>query len=148
MDLAINSYIHRWMMHHPFVAWIAEHPVISLVVFLVAAIFLIRLFVAIYKLIMTSIDRLWLWILRSPFLLLKALFGWEFKPKTTATTNITNYELTTNSEQLEQICDRLDRIQQQQQKIIQDLALLKQNQNYIKETSIELIFPESKEIPS
>ena len=142
MDLAVNSFFHHWLMQHPLISWLIDHPVISLIGILVTAIFLIRLFVAIYKLITSSIDRLWLWILRSPFLLLKVLFGWEFKPKNQATTNITNYEVTTNTKQLEQICDRLNTIQQQQEKILQEIALLKQQTQPINQKPIELVLPQ------
>ena len=68
---------------------------------------------------------MWLWILRSPWLLLKFLFGWPAKPATGNTT-VTNYEVTNNPEQLQEIIARLDQIQQQQEQIIQDLAQLKQ----------------------
>ncbi|GAB4527902.1 MAG: hypothetical protein Tsb0014_08940 [Pleurocapsa sp.] len=146
MERAINSFVHRWLVQHPVVSWLVQHPVISLVGFLVAAIFFIRLFVAIYKLITNSIDRLWLWILRSPFLLIKTLFGWEFKTKTQTATQITSYEVTTNSEQLTQICDRLNTIQQQQQQILQDIALLKQQTQHIQQKPIELVLPQAEKL--
>ncbi|MGL4879745.1 MAG: hypothetical protein ACRC8K_01590, partial [Waterburya sp.] len=41
-------------------------------------------------------------------------------------TTITNYEVTNNSEQLEEIMTCLAKIQQQQEEILQDIALLKQ----------------------
>jgi hypothetical protein len=146
MERAINSFVHRWLVQHPVMSWLVQHPVISLVGFLVAAIFFIRFFVAIYKLITNSIDRLWLWILRSPFLLIKTLFGWELKPKTQTTTQITSYEVTTNSEQLTQICDRLNAIQQQQQQILQDIALLKQQTQHIQQKPIELVLPQAEKL--
>ncbi len=147
MELAINSFFQHWFEQHPFISWLVQHPIISLVATLVVLILLIRLFVAVYKLITTSIDRLWLWILRSPFLLLKFLFGWEFKPKSEPTaTNITNYQLTTDSELLTKICARLDRIQQQQQHILQEIALLKNQTKHANQKAIELILPESKTV--
>lgn len=145
MELAINSFSYGWFDQHPFIFWLVEHPIISLIITLVVVILLIRLFVAIYKLITSSIDRLWLWILRSPFLLLKFLFGWEVKPKPKSTaTNITNYQLTTDSELLTQICDRLDKIQQQQQHILQEINLLKNKTIEIDKKAIKLVLPESK----
>ena len=148
MELAINSFFNRWFEQHPFISWLLQHPIISLVATVVILILLIRLFVAVYKLITTSIDRLWLWILRSPFLLLKVLFGWEVKPKAQSTaTNITNYQLTTDSELLTTICDRLDTIQKQQQHILQEISLLKQQTKKVKQKTIELVLPESEIIP-
>ena len=145
MELAINSFFNRWFEQHPFVALVVAHPLISLLATLVILILLTRLLVTVYKSITNSIDRLWLWILRSPFWLLKFVFGWEIKPKTEPrATNITNYQLTTDSELLTKICDRLDRIQQQQQHILQEIALLKNQAKNVNPQAIELILPESK----
>ena len=146
MNFAVNSFVDRWFEQHPFIFQMVSHPTISLVTTLIILILLIRLFVAVYQLITTSIDRLWLWILRSPFLLLKLLFGWEFKPKPeTTATNITNYQLTTDSELLVNICDRLDTIQQQQQHILQEINLLKNKPINIDPKAIELVLPECKD---
>ena len=145
MELAINSFFNRWFEQHPFISWLLGHPIISLVATLVVLILLIRLFVAVYKLITSSIDRLWLWILRSPFLLLKFLFGWEIKPKQkSVAANITNYQLTTDSELLTQICDRLDKIQQQQQHILKEIAALKDRAKHVEQPGIKLVLPESE----
>ncbi len=145
MELGINSFFDRWFEQHPLISWSIQHPIISLVATLVVLILLVRLFVAVYKLITSSIDRLWLWILRSPFLLLKFLFGWDFQPKAKPTaTNITNYQLTTDSELLSGICDRLDTIQQQQQHILQEIASLKNQTINVNQKAIELVLPESK----
>lgn len=131
---SITSAIDGWFAQHPFILWLWHHPLITLIGLTITTVLIIRLFVAIYILITTSIDRLWMWILSSPFLLLKALFGWEFKAKnaeTKGTTTVTNYELTTNSQQLKEICDRLDLLQKQQQQIIQEIANLKQQEKHI-----------------
>ncbi|WP_036478342.1 hypothetical protein [Myxosarcina sp. GI1] len=122
LDYTINS----WFAEHPLILWLVHHPLITVVGMAIATIFMIRLFVAVYKLITTSIDRLWLWILQAPFLLLKKLFGWEVRVKDkNLTKTVTNYELTTNSEQLSAICDRLDLVQKQQQQILAEIARLK-----------------------
>jgi hypothetical protein len=119
--------ITAWLTQHPLLAWLVNHPLMALLIGLVAAILLVRLLLTIYRAIATSIDRIWLAILRSPLFLLKFLFGWETKPKTaTSSTTVTNYEVTNDPQQLQQIINRLDQIQQQQQEIIQELALLKQ----------------------
>jgi hypothetical protein len=124
---SITSAVDNWLEQHPVFAWLFDHPFISLIVSLITLILIVRLILTIYRAIANTIDRMWLWILRSPFLLLKFLFGWEVKPKNKIPqTTITNYEVTNNSEQLEEIMTCLARIQQQQEQILQDIALLKQ----------------------
>ena len=128
-----------WLIQHPFFAWLINHPLISLIGSSIAIILTVRLLVTIYRAIANTIDRMWLWILRSPFLLLQLLFGWEVKPKTApANTTVTNYEVTNNPEQLEEIMTRLDLIQQQQQQIIQDLAQLKQQKLIVEPKTLQL----------
>lgn len=131
MEIAINSWFNHWFegwfAQHPTIYWLIQHPWLSLMATLILLIFWIRLFVAIYRLVVSSIDRLWLWIVRSPFLLFKWLFGWEFKSKQQPNSlQITNSELISNREELININERLDLIQQQQQQILQEIALLKQ----------------------
>ena len=122
----INT-IDGWLREHPFFHWLVNHPLISAIAFLIAAILIIRLLVTIYRAISSTIDRMWLWILQSPFLLLKLVFGWERKPKNSPeNTLINNYQVTSNPEQLQEILRRLDLIQQQQAQILLDIAELKQ----------------------
>ena len=124
---SLNSRLTIWLTHHPYIAWLINHPLISFVAGLIVIILTVRLLLTIYNAIANTIDRMWLAILRSPMRLLKFLFGWQPKPKAeNIGTTITNYEITQDSEQIQQILARLDRIQQQQQQIIQDLAELKQ----------------------
>ncbi len=125
---SITSSLNNWLIQHPLIAWLFNHPIIALVSFLLTLVLTIRLLGTVYRVIANTIDRMWLWILRSPWLLFKFLFGWSAKPATanTANTTVTNYEVTNNPEQLQEIIARLDQIQQQQEQIIQDLAQLKQ----------------------
>lgn len=137
---SVTSAIDSWFAEHPLILWLLHHPLITLIGFTIAAILTVRLLVIIYVAIATAIDRLWLWILKSPLLLLKVLFGWKVKTKNNnSNTSITNYELTTNSQQLQEICDRLDILQQQQQQIIQEIARLKQQEKHIELEKFPLI---------
>ena len=123
---SIGDRFNFWLAQHPAIAWTFNHPIISLVVGSIALILTIRLLVTVYRAIASAIDRMWLWILRSPWLLLKFLFGWE-KPQTDpANTFVTNYQVTDNPEQLQDIMQRLDKIQRQQEQILNELGLLKQ----------------------
>lgn len=124
---SITSNLDAWLVNHPFLHWLVNHPLISLFLGLIAVILVVRLFLTIYRAIATTIDRMWLWILQSPFLLFKFVFGWEVKSKTVpANTTITSYEITNDPEQLKEIMTRLDIIQRQQEQILQDLDQLKQ----------------------
>jgi hypothetical protein len=137
---SVGSSIAVWLTQHPTIAWLVSHPVMAILTGLVAIILLVRLLLTIYRAIAVTIDRLWMAILRSPWLLLKFLFGWKPKPKTvTSNTTVTNYEVTNDPQQLEEIMTRLDRIQQQQQEIIQDLALLKQQPLNIEPQQLRLV---------
>jgi hypothetical protein len=124
---SIGSGMTAWLAEHPIIAWFVHHPLIAILTSFAVIILLVRLLLTVYRAIANTIDRLWLGILRSPWRLIKLLFGWETKPKVvTSNTTVTNYEVTSDSQQLAEIMIRLDQIQQQQQVIIQDLALLKQ----------------------
>ena len=136
---SFTSYLDGWLATHPILSWLFNHPVISCCASLIVIILVIRLLVTIYRAIANTIDRMWLWILQSPWLLAKFLFGWEAKPKSVSSnTTITNYEVTNNSEQLQDIVARLDKIQQQQERILQDIAQLKQKPQTISPQQIEL----------
>ena len=124
---SLGSHLNAWLARHPAISWSLDHPIISLVGGLIALILTIRLLVTVYRAIASAIDRMWLWILRSPWLLLKLLFGWERKPKTDpANTFVTNYQVSADTEQLQDIVKRLDKIQRQQEQILARLGLLKQ----------------------
>jgi hypothetical protein len=121
------SRLDAWLINHSFLHWLVNHPLISLIISLMFIVLMVRLLLTIYRSVAAVIDRMWLWILRSPFLLLKFLFGWEVKSKdNSVNTTVTNYEITNNPEKLEEIMSRLEHIQQQQQQIVRDIAFLKQ----------------------
>jgi hypothetical protein len=124
---SIGSGITAWLTEHPIIAWFFNHPLLAILTSFVVIVLVVRLLLTIYRAIANTIDRLWLGILRSPWRLIKFLFGWEAKSKSvTSNTTVTNYEVTSDSQQIEEIMIRLDQIQQQQQIIIRDLAQLKQ----------------------
>lgn len=143
---SVISRIDLWLVHHPLLSWLIHHPIVSLVLAGAIAVLAVRLFLTIYRAIASAIDRMWLLILRSPFILLKFLFGWEVKPKTNSVnTTITNYEVTNNPEQLEQIMIAIKQIQQQQQQIIEDLEQLKGRSPNVNEAKrIDLSLPATK----
>ena len=74
---------------------------------------------AIASIITTAIDRVWLWIFRSPILLFKSVFGLGNK------LDEESLEITINSNHLKKILTQLDSIQAQQKQIIEELNTLK-----------------------
>ncbi|MEM8828213.1 MAG: hypothetical protein AAGE96_02515 [Cyanobacteria bacterium P01_G01_bin.19] len=145
---SLSSRLEFWLTHHPLIHWLFDHALISLLLGFICLIVTVRLFLTIYRTLASAIDQMWLAILRSPFLLLKLLFGWDFKSrKNISSMEITNYEVTHNPQQLEEILNRLEQIQQQQQQIAIDLALLKQKVSSTKPVEIELSSQQHK-LPS
>ncbi len=121
MALAVQYAIDSWLAEHISVLWLLQHPLISIIGFMMALVLFARLLTAIAYLI----DRLWLWILRLPITLFQAIFSSGEKAKDDLPTTINNYELTTHPEKFEQILQKLNAIEQQQKKILQELATLK-----------------------
>lgn len=138
---SLNYHWRNWLAQHHTIAWLIDHPIISLIAGAIALILIIRLVLTIYRSVANTIDRMWLWILQSPWMLLKLLVGWE-KPKLDSpdslNTLVTNYQVTADAEQLREILLRLDKIQQQQQQIMQDLQLLKQQPLTIESQQLQL----------
>ncbi len=105
---------------------------------LIGAILFARLLAA----IATLIDRLWLWILKSPILLLKSIFGGKPKEIDEPTQN-SSYITIDNSPQLEKIVTQLAKIEQQQQRILQEIVQLKQERQKKTAQSVKILMPES-----
>ena len=123
---SFSSSVAIWLNNHPLIAWAVNHPFITLTASLIVAVLTIRLMVTVYRAIANTIDRMWLGILRSPFIFLKLVFGFKTKKVDGVNSIVTNYEVTNDSEKLALIMARLDTIQQQQEQIIKELAVLKQ----------------------
>jgi hypothetical protein len=121
MEFAVNSLLDSWLEAHPSVFWSIEHPILTIVVLLIGVVLFARLLAAIASLI----DRLWLWLLKSPILLLKSIF--RGKPKETEEPiQNSGYITIDNSTQLEKIAAQLTIITHQQQQLLQEIAQLKE----------------------
>ena len=120
MSLAVKYAVDSWLAEHISILWLLQHPIISVVGLVITLVLIARLLVA----IATLIDHLWLWILRLPITIFKSIFSSKDKPQENIAPTI-NYELTTNAEKSEQILQKLNAIEAQQKKILQDLAILK-----------------------
>lgn len=127
MQIGFNSLLNNWFANHPFIFWLYQHPVIALVITFVLGVILWRLLAAIAFVITSIIDRVWLWIFRSPILLFKSLFGFSeeiAEPEKLA--------LSINPAQFKQIIAQLNQITAQQELIIQEINALKQTQEIAK----------------
>jgi hypothetical protein len=67
---AISRYVSQWMEQHPFWAWIFTHPLPSLGLLLLVLFLLWGLLKAIGR----GTEQIWLFLLRTPFKLLRPLF--------------------------------------------------------------------------
>lgn len=121
---SIQSLFNSWLVKHPSIFWLLQHPIISLVALFLSIVLLFRLFSVIAKLL----DLLWIWLLKSPIILLKSLLG--LKNKSTAKTAIIpTPNLSIESEKITQIIQQLELINRQQQQIIEDITILKKQSN-------------------
>ena len=121
MEFALHSIVNSWIEKHPLVVWLLQHPITSLIGFSLAIVLLLRLFSAVAYLL----DKFWLWLLKLPILLFKLLLRKKNQPPQKSSA-IVNSQLEIESEKITCIIEQLEKINQQQQQIIQDIALLKQ----------------------
>ena len=123
MEFAIQSLVNSWVEKHPFLVWSLQHPIISLVSLFLFIVLLFRLFAAVTQLL----DKLWIWLLKSPILLIRSLFGLKHKPSETKMA-VSSSELVLDPAKISQIIQQLETINKQQQQIMSDIAALKENQ--------------------
>ncbi len=114
-SLIVNS----WLEQHWVAAWLLHHTWLSLGLLFVALILLFRLFAALAQLL----DRLWLWLLRSPILIIKSLLGIGKQALDPSLQVSTTVDI--EAEVVSQISIQLTLIQQQQAQIIKEIAALK-----------------------
>ena len=123
MEFAIQSFFNSWVEKHPLIIWLLQHPIISLVSIFLIIVLLFRLLAVIAQLL----DKLWIWLLKSPIILIKFILGIKNKPSEKVSA-VNPQELTIEPEKISQIIQQLEIINQQQQQIMKDLATLKQKQ--------------------
>ncbi len=139
MELNFPFLGNHWLEQHPIIFWMVQHPIISIVAVLIGVILFSRLLSAIAYLI----DKVWLWIIKTPWLLIKSLLGIKKKPPEDVGNTI-NYELAINPEQLTKIVNQLQRIEKQQKQILQDIASLKKQNKTVDIQKSVVSLPEEK----
>ncbi|MGK7936371.1 MAG: hypothetical protein AB4206_11345 [Xenococcaceae cyanobacterium] len=125
MQTKFNSLLNDWFVEHPLIFWLYQHPIITLVTTFVVAVILWRLLAAIALLITTAVDKVWLWLFRSPVLFFQSLFGVKEK----VPVEPEKLEITINPAQFQQIMTQLNQITAHQKLIIQEINTLKQTRN-------------------
>jgi hypothetical protein len=130
IERAISSYINQWLEQHPFWAWIFQHPVPSLVIFLL----LLFLFWGLLKAVGRGTEQLWLFLLKTPFKILQPLFHFAWRAigrlvnrrsKLSMMQVKNDLELTTLTispqARMTEIVDRLQTLKQEQEILLTEL---------------------------
>lgn len=127
IDRSVGSIFSQWLVAHPYLAWTISHPLPSLGLLLLAIFSLRGLFQAIGR----GIDRIWLFLLTTPFKLLQPIFRgtWSSIRSRFGHTN-SSRELaapvtsTPATERIAAIVSRLQQLSQEQDILLQELATL------------------------
>jgi ElaB/YqjD/DUF883 family membrane-anchored ribosome-binding protein len=122
-QVAIRSLVSDWLTEHPVVAWIVQHPLLTLLLIVVGIVLLWGLFQAVFRVI----EEFWVSILKSPLFLGKTLLGLRAM-KSVDLGQPSGAFADADSEQVRQILARLDLIQQKQEKILRELAALRKDE--------------------
>ena len=124
--------LNNWLEVHPVMLWIVSHPLISLVIAIVAIVLLLGLLKAVIKLV----EKMWIDIFKAPFLTIQSLLKKKSKsvnkePIEVEATPIAEnpVEQTDNSSPLEQILERLNTIEREQKLILKEIATIKNSTN-------------------
>jgi hypothetical protein len=127
IERAISAYFSQLVFAHPYLAWTISHPLPSLGL-LFLAIFSLR---GLFKAIGWGIDRVWLFLLTTPFKLLQPIFqgiwslirsrfGHNNPSREIATPTVANPA----NERIVAVVDRLQQLSQEQDILLQELATL------------------------
>jgi hypothetical protein len=111
---AVGSYFYHWLQEHQLIWWLIGHPVWSLVILFLS----IALFVGLLGAIRRSIEQLWIGLLRTPLRMIQCTVIW-IRQKISRQQSITS--LYTPDSQINVLVSRLLQIQQEQDKLMQEL---------------------------
>jgi hypothetical protein len=127
IDRLVGNYLTQWWLAHPYLAWMAAHPVPSCGLLLLAIFSLWGLFKAIGR----GIEQIWLFLLTTPFKLLQPIFKgiWSaIRPRFGHTNS--NRELaapvtsTPATARIAVVVAHLQQLSQEQDILLQELAQL------------------------
>jgi hypothetical protein len=127
IDRAVSAYFSQLVFAHPYLAWTIAHPLPSLGLLLLAILSLRGLFQAIGR----GIDRVWLFLLTTPFKLLQPIFKgiWSsiysrFGHNNPSQEIVTPTIANSASERIAVVVARLQQLSQEQDILLQELATL------------------------
>jgi len=131
IQVQLSSMIHNWLMAHPVISWAVSHPLQTLGIVLLV-IFLVR---GLLKLLAQSVEKVWLLVLKSPFLLGQFLFKGSSKlitlkgangskPVLSKPESLVNLESSEQQVQLAQLLQRLEKISQEQSQLLQKVTTI------------------------
>lgn len=135
IQVQLSKMIHNWLAAHPVISWAISHPLQTLGIVLLV-IFLLR---GLLKLLAQSIEKVWLLILKSPFLLGQFLFRGSSKlislkgvnasqPVLPKPEQFLSLESPNQQVQLAQLLKRIEEISQEQSQLLQKVtAILESN---------------------
>jgi hypothetical protein len=127
IERAISAYFSQLVFAHPYLAWTIAHPLASSGLLLLA-IFSLR---GLFKAIGRGIDRVWLFLLTTPFKLLQPIFKgiWSFIRSRFGHNNPSREIVTPTianpaHERIAAVVARLQQLSQEQDILLQELATL------------------------
>ncbi len=110
---AVSSYFNHWFQEHPLIWWLIGHPVWSLLILLLS----IALFVGLLGAIGRGIEQFWIWLLRTPLRMMQpTIWLWQRITKQQA-----HISWSAPDSQINILVSRLRQIQQEQDKLMQEL---------------------------
>lgn len=127
IDRSVGAVFNQWLVAHPYLAWAIAHPLPSLGLLLLA----IFSFRGLFQAIARGIDRVWLFLLTTPFRLLQPIllriwgyiysrFGQNTSSQDLAISTTADLE----TERIASVVARLQQIGQEQAVLLQELAAL------------------------
>lgn len=124
---AISSSLNAWIYDHPRLVWLVNHPLQTAGILLL----ILFLFSGLLKAVSSLTEKLWLFFLQAPFKLIQFIFALGSqspgKVKASGLVATNSNEIYTSSDRQERmtnILSRLDKIKQEQDLLLQELATL------------------------
>ncbi|GEM_PF-6181352 len=128
IDRVVGSYFTHWLNAHPYLVWLAAHPLLSLGLCLLTILSVWGLIRAIGR----GVEQIWLLLLTTPFKLLQPIFRqiWRWMRRLFGHTKTSESQLDTQlmfdptTERVATIVDRLHTLSQEQQLLLRELSTL------------------------
>jgi hypothetical protein len=117
-EKTLNATVYNWMDTHPLISWFLTHPLYTIGVVLLTLLLLSGLLRAVGRIT----EKVWLFILHSPFKLGKWLLG--LGTKTFITGSTTSSSKNTSQARLAEILSRLEAIRKEQDSLMHEVEAI------------------------